>query len=64
MLTNGTHIAKTNALTAEGQRFDHRGTATQERMVNLTARLVAKVGNSFTLNELRAALKSELYGEK
>jgi len=55
------HVFKTNAKTAEGQRFDYRDTATQERMVALTARLSLKLGKAFTLKELRVAIQSEIY---
>lgn len=61
LLTNEQHEAKTNALTAEGQRKDFRTTPVQEAMRNLTARIVKKLGPVWNLNDLKRVLETMLY---
>jgi hypothetical protein len=64
MLNGAFHRLKTNALTGEAQRMDWRDTATQERMVNLTARIIAKIGEVHNLNDIKNAFKNELYDKR
>jgi len=64
MIMPSTHAMKTNAVTGEAQRMDWRDTATQERMVNLTARIVLKIGEVHDLNDIKNAFKDELYKNK
>lgn len=57
------HAAKTNALTSTGQRMDFRGTLEQETMTRLRRQILSKVGEVFTLAELRTAIESMVYHE-
>ena len=64
MISAVVHSHKTNSLTGEGQRKDFRDTETQERMTALTARIVAKLGNTHTLKDIRNAFKAERFSSK
>lgn len=63
LIDHDIHAAKTNALTASGQRMDFRGTLEQETMTRLRRQILSKTGEVFTLAELRTAIESLLYHE-
>ena len=64
-LTAKQHAEKTNPSKGSeiGQRHDFRTLPVQERLVELEARLVKKVGEVWDLKDLKEAVESEIYAE-
>lgn len=63
LLSRDIHTQKTNAPTYDGQRMDYRPKEIQERMVMLSKRLEEKLGEAWTIAELKKVVESEIYQE-